>query len=132
MKRTVSLIIENLEGEIILQLRDNNSRIPFPNHWATIGGAIEHNETPEEALMREVKEELDFDIKKFQFFKRYQLKEIEYNIYYIIGNYKIEDFDLREGQAIRFFSSGEIPNLNIAFSLREIILDYFKHHSKAE
>jgi len=63
MKKIAAIILENDQGELLLYLRDNKPGIPFPLHWDLIGGHVEEGETPEEALVREVKEELDFDLK---------------------------------------------------------------------
>jgi len=71
MKKIASLIVENEKGEILLYLRDNIPTIPFPNHWDLFGGHIEEGETPERALVREVKEELDYDLKNYKFFRKY-------------------------------------------------------------
>jgi len=43
----------------MLQRRDNKKNIPFPNKLGTFGGQIEDNECPEEAMKRELMEELE-------------------------------------------------------------------------
>ena len=55
---------------MIIYLRDDKPGIPFPNHWDLIGGHVEEGETPEQALVREVKEEIGIDLKYFQSFRR--------------------------------------------------------------
>lgn len=47
--------------KICLVLRDNNPAIANPNKWNTPGGAIEEGETPREAILRELKEEINLD-----------------------------------------------------------------------
>ena len=69
MKEIAAIILENDKGEFLLALRDNKPGIPFPNHWDLIGGHVEEGETPEEALVREVKEELICQLKKSLFLK---------------------------------------------------------------
>ena len=59
MERIAAIIFENDKHELLFYLRDNKPGIPFPGHWDLIGGHVEEDETPEEALVREVKEELD-------------------------------------------------------------------------
>lgn len=49
------------KDKICLVLRDNNPVIAYPNRWNTPGGAIEENETPMEAVIRELKEEINLD-----------------------------------------------------------------------
>jgi 8-oxo-dGTP diphosphatase len=72
MKKIAAIILENDKGEFLLALRDNKPGIPFPDHWDLIGGHVEEGETPEEALVREVKEELDIEITEFSFYKKYE------------------------------------------------------------
>ena len=50
------------EGKILLQFRDNSPNITWPNSWAIFGGGIEKGETPRQAIVRELQEELDLKI----------------------------------------------------------------------
>lgn len=63
MKKTVHVvgaIIENEKKEIFCALR--SSKMTLPNYWEFPGGKIEKNETPQEALAREIKEEFNCEI----------------------------------------------------------------------
>ncbi|HVA40079.1 MAG TPA: NUDIX domain-containing protein [Candidatus Binataceae bacterium] len=52
-----------VDGErYLLQLRDNFPHIFFPGHWGLFGGAIEPGETEDQALRREVEEEIGVGI----------------------------------------------------------------------
>lgn len=129
MIQIASIILENDKGEILLYLRDNKPTIPFPHHWDLFGGYIEEGETPEEALVREVKEELNYDLVEYRFFKRYECLEgdVHQNIKYVyIGkiNKPIEELTLSEGEKLQFFSREEIPNVKFANVLKKIVLDY--------
>jgi len=137
-KKTVPLIIENLEGRVLLMLRDNKLTIPYPNYWTLLGGFVEEGETLEEALKREIMEELNYKIKDFKFFGKYFSEDKErnllkeHNVFYTVGDYKCSDFDLGEGQEIRFFSKDEILKLKVPPIARKIILDYFNHPKKSK
>jgi 8-oxo-dGTP pyrophosphatase MutT (NUDIX family) len=64
-----SLIIEISGSAVRPQyLRDDNLDIPFPNHWDLFGGQLEGNENPEQALVREVKEEVGVELEQWEFF----------------------------------------------------------------
>lgn len=134
MKQIAAIILENDKGEILLYLRDNKPDIPFPNHWDLIGGHVEEGETPEEALLREVKEELDIDLTDYTFYKKYEcLSGDAYeNIKYIYSgkiNLPIEEVTLLEGVRPQYFSKAEIPNVLFANILKSIVMDYISDSS---
>ncbi|MGD0753924.1 MAG: NUDIX domain-containing protein [Bacteroidales bacterium] len=129
MKKNAAIILENDKGEFLLYLRDNKPGIPFPGYWDLIGGHVEEGETPEEALVREVKEELDIDLKEYTFYKKFECltgdayDNIKY-IYYGKINLPIEEVTLLEGIRPRYFSRDEIPNVKFANILKSIIVEY--------
>lgn len=50
------------DGKILTYLRDNSPLIPFPNLWDIAGGGRERDETSEQCVLRETKEEFDLNI----------------------------------------------------------------------
>jgi 8-oxo-dGTP diphosphatase len=129
MKKIAAIILENDKGEFLLALRDNKPGIPFPDHWDLIGGHVEEGETPEEALVREVKEELDIDLKEFSFYKKYECLtgDAYENIKYIYTgkiNIPIEEVTLLEGERPQYFSRKEIPDLKFANIIKSVVMDY--------
>jgi 8-oxo-dGTP diphosphatase len=131
MIRIAAIILENEKKEILLYLRDNKPGIPFPNYWDLIGGHVEDGETPEEALIREVKEELNIDLEEYDFYKKYVCLEGDayQNIKYIYTgkiNIPIEEITLLEGERPQFFSRAEIPDVKFANILKTILMDYIK------
>jgi predicted dehydrogenase/8-oxo-dGTP pyrophosphatase MutT (NUDIX family) len=58
----VAALIELPDGRYLLQRRDPLPQIFYPDHWGCFGGAIDDGETPDEALRRELREELRLDI----------------------------------------------------------------------
>jgi 8-oxo-dGTP diphosphatase len=129
MKQIAAIIFESDRGELLLYLRDNKPGIPFPLHWDLFGGHVEEGETPEEALVREVKEELGFELKEYRFFKKYECLEGDAypNIKYIYSgtiNIPIENITLYEGDHARYFRREEIRNVKFANIIKTIVLDY--------
>ena len=129
MKKIAQIIFENDKGEFLLYLRDGKPGIPFPHHWDLIGGHIEEGETPAEALVREVKEELNYDLKDYKFFKKYICLEGDAypNIKYIYSgkfNLPVEQITLLEGDRPQYFKKEVIPNVKFANILKKIVLDY--------
>ena len=129
MKKIAAIILKNDKGEFLLALRDNKPGIPFPLHWDLIGGHVEEGETPEEALVREVKEELDIDLKEYLFYRKYECltNDAYENIKYIYTgkiNLPIEEITLLEGERAQYFSKEEIPDIKFANIIKTIMLDY--------
>jgi len=133
MKLIAAIILENDKGELLLYLRDDKPDIPFPDHWDLIGGHVEEGETPEEALVREVKEELDIDLKEYTFYKRYVCltgDAYENTKYIYTGriNLPIEEVTLLEGVRPQYFSRAEIPYVKFANILKSIVIEYIADH----
>jgi 8-oxo-dGTP diphosphatase len=129
MKEIAAIILENDKGEFLLYLRDSKPEIPFPDYWDLIGGHVEEGETPEQALVREVKEELDIDLKEYEFYKKYVCLtgDAYENTKYIYSgkiNLPIEEITLLEGVRPQFFSKEEIPDVKFANILKTIVMDY--------
>ena len=129
MEKIAAIILENDKGELLFYFRDNKPGIPFPQHWDLFGGHVEEGETPEEALVRELKEELNYDLKEFRFFKKYECLEGDAypNIKYIYSgriNIPVEELNLLEGEYLKYFKREEIPNIKFANILKDILLEY--------
>jgi 8-oxo-dGTP diphosphatase len=136
MIKIAAIILENENGEFLLALRDNKPGIPFPNHWDLIGGHVEEGETPEEALIREFKEELNLDLKEYKFYKKYECLtgDAYENIKYIYTgkiNIPIGEITLLEGERPQYFSREEIPDVKFANIIKSVVMDYIKdtYHS---
>ena len=103
-RRTVSCWIMNEKGEVLLQKRTAN-KIRNPNKWAKTGGQVEAKETVEEAIYREVKEELGIEIPKEQI-KVVDIhksdnknRRFAYNFIFVV-NYKINDYILQKEEVV--------------------------------
>ena len=83
MKRFTAGIIEK-NGKILITQRTREDKLSLK--WEFPGGKIEKGETPEECLVREIKEELNLDIQITGYFMnsnyRYETGEIELICYF--------------------------------------------------
>ena len=113
-KRIVSCWIINEKGEILLQKRSKN-KFRNPGKWAKTGGQVETKESVEDAIYREVKEEIGIEIPKNQI-KVLNIQKGDkvffYNFIFVV-NYKIEDYKLQkeEVEEVRYFTIEEIEEL---------------------
>ena len=122
--RSVCIIIQNNEGKILLMLRDDKPEIRFPNKWITLGGVVENGETPNDAIKREIMEEIEIDLKDFVLFKEYKWPEKTEYVYYAILDLEPAKIKLHEGQDIKYFTLGEVKNVDLAFHDNQIIEDF--------
>src|SRR5262245_59948450 len=58
----VAALLQLSDGRCLMQLRDSNPAIFYPDHWGCFGGAVDAGEAPVAALVRELKEELQVTV----------------------------------------------------------------------
>ncbi len=100
----------------LMQLRDQKAGIYFPGHWGVFGGAIDPGETSEEALARELAEELSLPVQKARYFTEISIdfsycgaSRVNRRYYEVhIGSEAVDGLVLGEGQALGVFPAAEL------------------------
>lgn len=59
---TVGALIFTGDGQYLMQLRDNLPSVIMRGHWALFGGMVEPGEDPVQAVIRELREELELSL----------------------------------------------------------------------
>lgn len=67
----VAALLLHEDGRYIMQLRDGKPGIFYPGHWGCFGGAIEQDESPLDALRRELREEVELEVAGARQFTRF-------------------------------------------------------------
>lgn len=116
---TTALILENDKGEILLTKRKHP---PKKNYWDLPGGFIDFKETAEESLRREIKEELDINLKKItylgSYWSYYPYKGIRYQTLCLafFSKYSNEKITIKDDvKDFRFFPKNKINLKKISF-----------------
>ncbi len=124
MKRNVAVIIlYNKEKRILLQHRSENAK-RLPNHWAFFGGGIEAGETPEQAVKRETKEELEYSLQnpRLVLTQEFQGSDTHGAKYVFVEEYNPKKrLVLREGKALGWKTVAETKELKIVDHDREVL-----------
>jgi 8-oxo-dGTP diphosphatase len=124
------VILFNRKGELLLLLRDNIPTIGYPDHWTIAGGVIEEEETPEEAALREVQEEIGVRLAGVSLFQLYEIDDerreepVPYYVYWSRLDRSAAELTLGEGQDMRFFRPEELPTLRIIPHETRILQDF--------
>jgi 8-oxo-dGTP diphosphatase len=110
-------------GNYLLQLRDHKQGIFFPAHWGCFGGATEAAETREQALARELHEELAITLEPeiLRYFTRFEfdlsfagLPPIWRYFYEVeLAPSRLPDLQLQEGSAMQLFSADQILTASV-------------------
>lgn len=102
--------ITNGNFSVYLQKRNKNAKV-LPSHFSFFGGKIEEGESANQALEREITEELCFTPTRYAFLGKYSFTEWLANIYFLKVNDNFEQsITVMEGDYGKFFSEDEVEN----------------------
>jgi NDP-sugar pyrophosphorylase family protein len=121
----VSAILINRRGQVLLQQRDDNPAIRYPGHWSLFGGTIEDGESAATAVVREVKEEIDFEMRNFGLFREFVQNNKQEFAFAGELTAGIDELTLSEGQGMNFFYPSQLKELQIRPDDKETLEQYF-------
>lgn len=112
MKDVCCAIIKNEKGEILIAQK---SKGKFKNKWEFVGGKVEKGENHEDALVREIKEELGIHIIVGDFFMsnihKYDNQEISLSAYF--AEIKLGEIVLHEHHKIEWVKSNMLTEYDL-------------------
>ena len=124
MKKVAKAIIHK-DDEYLLQLRDDDPSISYPNCWSFFGGEIEPGETPWQALQRELEEEIEWRPKQGSFLYRWINPEHPCLHYFFAVPFtgSRQQLVLHEGQSFGWFTLDEIKHKDLVANNTKLHLE---------
>ena len=119
-----SIIFLNSKNQILLFLRDDIPQIKYPGMWDLPGGHVEKHETPEECIVREMKEEIEMELSEFELFTVTDFPDRVENTFFKRIELNINEINLHEGQRLAWFSVCEIKQMKLAFNFNQVINEF--------
>jgi len=129
MRRTSELVPYRLmDGQyrLFVQKRSKDAA-QAPDMFGMFGGGIEEGESPEAALFREIREELDYQPRNVRFFRRYEFSNYELNVFLSPADERFEsEIHVLEGEYGTFLSESELAAANLSEMDRTVFNDVFR------
>lgn len=131
----VAMVLLYQQGCFLMQLRDDKPFILYPGQWGLFGGHLEAEENPKRGVIREVKEEIEYELLDPQYFRCYSDAEAQRHIFYApltadpleLAQNEGQDLDLVSIEAIEKGKnySDKIKETRTLGSIhRQILLDF--------
>jgi 8-oxo-dGTP diphosphatase len=120
------IILLNSNNQVLLLLRDDKIDIPFPNMWDIPGGKVEEAEFPEQALRREIMEEMSINnLGEINLFKIYTSENLTDYIFWRRIDLNPAEINLNEGQRIEYFDISQVRKTRLAFNYNEVLENFY-------
>jgi mutator protein MutT len=122
VRNVAVLILYNTTGQILLQHRSSHA-LRLPNFWAFFGGGIDQGESPTEALERELREELSYQVQTPYLLLAQKIRddEDENTKYVFVEHYRDQPLQLGEGHAMGWVTPDETHQLQMIEHDRAVV-----------
>ena len=132
-RHVVGAILWTDDGRVLLQQRDDRPDLRYPGYWTLFGGQVEEGESPDQAIERELIEELGLDGQPLMPFEQYICPARSTPGIVVTTNHvytgrlsrPFESLILCEGQAMALMSREQTVKLELAFMQNPVLERWF-------
>lgn len=125
-----SVIVYDNNKKVLISQRSKTKR-KFPLFWETVGGTLENEESPEECIRREVKEELNCSIDDLKLFKVYVINSDNRYVLIVYTGKLIGKVEANgEIEQIKWVTRNEIDKYNFMGNCKEKIIDFYNEEAE--
>jgi len=112
----------------MILIASRSKRKIYSDCWEFPGGKLENNESPYNALRREIKEELSIEVKSALLFDRYlyQVEKLQINLNFFYCKQWFGEFIPLDGQNLKWVSRKDILNFKTLPSNERVIKKILK------
>ncbi|GAB2454443.1 NUDIX hydrolase [Nocardia tengchongensis] len=121
------ILMVNSRDQVLMYLRDDFAHIPYPNMWAIPGGMLEDGETPQDCVIREIKEEMDIALDPDRVV-HLMTRERDFGIEHSFAtriDLDIDTIALTEGQRLGWFTRDQAATTRLAYADNKVIEAFF-------
>ena len=133
----VAIAILYRDDRFLFQLRDDIPNIVYPAHWGFFGGHIDPGETPHEAVIRELQEEIAYCPPSLFEVGCYSDPKVERHVFHAPLTVNLDQLVLKEGWDMALLTPEQIYHgscyspkadriLPLVPAARQIILDFLE------
>ena len=131
----VAIAILHRDDKFLFQLRDDIPNIVYPAHWGFFGGHIDPGETPHEAVVRELQEEITYFPPSISEVGCYSDPKVERHVFHAPLTVDLDQLVLKEGWDMALLTPEQIHHgscysakadrvLPLVPAARQIVLDF--------
>ena len=126
-KQGCSIFLINTRRQFPLILRDDIPTIAFPSMWDLPGGLVERGESPHQAIVRDMQEEMGLRLEDVRLFRVYDLPDRMEHCFWQPIELDLARINLTEGQRLEWFTENRAAQTELAFGFNPIVADFFSH-----
>ncbi len=120
------VLIEDAEGRLLMQLRDDREGIHWPGRWGLVGGGVEPGEDLETTALREIEEEIGIGLGPGLLVPFGKVRSVSQAgaLVYVFGirlDICPRNIRLAEGAGFAFLTPGQVRGIGVLDTLAPVI-----------